>query len=37
VAGVEEAIPVSSEAAPVQAIAAAQISRSTQQNFVIDL
>jgi hypothetical protein len=37
VAGVEEAIPVSSEAALVHAVAAAQISRNTQGIFVIDL
>jgi microcystin-dependent protein len=37
VAGVEEAIPVSSEAARVHAAAAAQASRNTQGNFVIDL
>jgi hypothetical protein len=37
VAGVEEATPASSEAAFVHAAAAAQISRNTQGNFVIDL
>jgi len=37
VTGVEEAIPESSEAPRVHAIAAAPISRNIQGNFVIDL